>query len=275
MTAQASQAVAMYPRFPSVEFISKAEFDEYFERARSDIDARYLYDLSFASNDPVVVTKGSCALCLRVAEFRSFTASGDTLTDGRRVPNWREGAVCDCRWQLPARFRAALHFLQSVTGVSRETRLLLFGGDRTLERPLREFVAHVSIVRRLVRSGERHVLTAPDASMDVAIALDALNYVPLVDDALAEIRRALAPGGQFVFSVPFNVMSQAISSRLDEIDPATGRMPLESVHQVHDFGWDLIERVRRAGFARCAAHLYRSEELGYLGVFNMIFAATA
>jgi hypothetical protein len=42
---------------------------------------------------------------------------------------------------------------------------------------------------------------------------------------------------------------------------------------VHQIGWDILDRLKQAGFSDAAAHTYWSHELGYLGPMNMIFSA--
>jgi ubiquinone/menaquinone biosynthesis C-methylase UbiE len=66
-------------------------------------------------------------------------------------------------------------------------------------RALREPGAptNVSVVQ-----GSAERLPFPDAFFDLVTAIEVLEHVAALDDALAEIRRVLAPGGAFVVTVP-------------------------------------------------------------------------
>ncbi len=103
---------------------------------------------------------------------------------------------------------------------------------------------------------------------------DHLHHVPALDAALGEAARVLCPGGALLFTVPFHADADATASDLARLPRRSGVLPAFSAEPVHRIGWDILERVRGAGFVDCAAHCYWSEELGYLGPFNMIFLAT-
>jgi hypothetical protein len=89
------------------------------------------------------------------------------------------------------------------------------------------------------------------------------------------LRRVLLPGGRLVFTVPFHDRSAKTVSRLDRLPRVSGRLPAESGGPTHQIGWDILDKLRAAGFADARAHTYWSEELGYLGTGNVIFSATA
>jgi SAM-dependent methyltransferase len=122
-------------------------------------------------------------------------------------------------------------------------------------------------------SGAAFGLDAPDNSAHIVVSLDYVHRVPPLKSALAEIHRALVPGGHFVFTVPFRVNSEATSSFISHLPLVGGLLPAEFGAEVHEIGWDILESLRKAGFASATAHLYWSEELGYLGPFNFIFSA--
>lgn len=52
-----------------------------------------------------------------------------------------------------------------------------------------------------IHAGAEDLAGVPDAAMDLAVCALGLMYVPEPDKALAELRRALKPGGRAVFAV--------------------------------------------------------------------------
>ena len=87
-------------------------------------------------------------------------------------------------------------------------------------------------------------IALPDASLDVVLSAHVLEHVPDTDAALAELHRILAPDGRLYLQVPLT------QSR-------TAPPPVPEFHgddtPVHwRFGWDLLDRLDRAGFSTTA-----------------------
>jgi len=263
-------------RFPSVSFVSLAEFEEYQRDARSRLDARHAYELSLASSEEAVVRDGTCAPCLRRACFTARTVGGEALDDGRLVPQWREQLVCDCDDRLSNRNRALLHFLAAEAGLRAWSRVLLFGPPGTADRRIAAAAASVASIPRLgFARGGGYRLDAADAAFHLAVSADALHRVPPLAALLGELRRVLVPGGSFVFTVPFHWRAARSVARLEGLPRVSGRLPTEAGGDVHVLGWDILDLLRGAGFGNVRAHAYWSDELGYLGAGNMIFSAVA
>jgi hypothetical protein len=84
----------------------------------------------------------------------------------------------------------------------------------------------------------------------------------------------LVPGGSFVFSVPFTCTAAVTQSDYGALSRGPQGMPAVMGFPIHVIGWDIIDRVRQAGFVDCYALCYWSEEFGYLGPNNFIFCAS-
>ena len=261
-------------RFPATSFVSQAEFVAYRREAQDRLDARHLHEAAEITRDDVLVRGGTCALCLRRAIFASPTAGWERLPDGRRVPDWSEALVCDCADGLSNRARAVVHFAESIAVLRPWTRLLLFGPPHASHRRLVAMAGATTTLGAFQPDAEGRALRLPEAdgAFHLAVVVETLHRVPPLDAALAELCRVLAPGGSLAFTAPFRHNAARTVSRAD-LRRADGR-PLALVREAaHELGWDLLDRLRAAGFAHAAAHCYWSGELGYLGAFNMIFHA--
>lgn len=102
-------------------------------------------------------------------------------------------------------------------------------------------------------------LSYADASFDLATTSDTMEHVPDVDAALREVRRILKPAGAYVFTIPV-VWDRATrrravlrdDGRLEHLlPPSYHGAPGEGRGDMlvfHEFGADVVERCRAAGF---------------------------
>jgi hypothetical protein len=230
---------ARAPMFPAVRFVSEVEFRDYLADNQGLLDARDTYERSLATAEPVL-RPGTCAPCLRAAQFTCPAA------EGTRLPVWRDSLHCDCQDRLSNQRRALLHFVQAA-GVLPWTRLLLIGPPSTLDL---RFSSMVQTAIRLPVTG-----SMPEGEgFHLAVSNNHLARIAAPHAALAAIHGQLLEGGRFIFTTPFD----------------HGAAPPEIPHP---FGWGLLSMLRDAGFRDAAAYLYWSEELGYLGPMNFIFRA--
>lgn len=110
-------------------------------------------------------------------------------------------------------------------------------------------------------------LSYADASFDIATTSDTMEHVPDVDAALREVRRILKPGGAYVFSIPVvwdrSTRQRAVlrDGRVEHLLPPSHHgAPGDGRHDMlvfHEFGADVVERCRAAGFA---LELLRSDD---------------
>lgn len=261
-------------RFPGAAFRSIDEFKRYRSDNRDLFDERYRREQSLAVDGATLSTSGFCAPCLQVTDFVSQTHGGSQTDDGRWVPYWRLAQTCGCRFALTSHERALLHMALPRLGPPSWTRGGIIGrGDRLLDY-LAERAFSFDLWPRLSRARAGEVdLPVPAQSQHMILAADEVAHIPPLDSALAAIARSLMPGGSFLFSTPFDVEAETsiAGPGFDGVDPAA--LPLFSADAPHRLGWDLIGRLLNAGFSDAAAYCYWSEELGYLGPYNMIFLA--
>jgi SAM-dependent methyltransferase len=272
-------------RFPAESFLSQAEFDNAGRDAQPRSDARFAHERMIVQGlaDPApaaLVRPGTCAPCLRTARFSTPI---DRTPNGAPDVNWREGQFCDCADRLGNRARAVLHFLEAEAGLAPWSRIASFGPPGLIDRKLaasRDQSGSFTRLGRLVRarpgesSSQGWRLDAPDAAFHIAVSWDHLTYVPPLDEALAQLRRVLLPGGQFVFTLPLRYRAAGTISRLSHVPRQGGWLPAEFRGEIHEIGWDILDRLRAAGFSRAMVHQYWSDELGYLGPFNLLLSAS-
>jgi len=269
---------ARSPRFPAIAFKSQEEFRSFLREHQSALDVHYAYELSLATHDDFLTCKGTCAPCLRPSIFVSSTQGGERISDGRRMPNWREQMRCDCEDRLIGRQRALIHFLQA-TVLTPWTHMLLFGPPSDADRRLKTLVEATTPVLRLRRSTAMEngspfpILDAPSANFHAVVSQDYLNFVPPLPAALAEIFRVLVPGGRFVFTIPFHFTASTSEFITKDVLSFAPETPMEFRGSEHKLGWDLLSLLTQTGFRDATAYLYWSEELGYLGSMNFLFKA--
>jgi SAM-dependent methyltransferase len=126
-------------------------------------------------------------------------------------------------------------------------------------------------------------LSFPDRSLDAIATLDVLEHVPDADRAFRQCARVLRPGGRLLMTVPF-YSGQDASEQVARIgtDGTVEHLQPPEFHGdplgggvlcFHHFGWDLLDRLRDAGFSGASAVRLRDPARGLPGA-NWIFCAT-
>jgi SAM-dependent methyltransferase len=240
---------------------------------------------------------GICPVELRAVRFRVDLESS---SDGRKeapLPNYRERMVCpSCG--LNARQRALALVARSFAGtVPAGSPVLLLEQESALFRFLADLP---DIGTRLVgsellgpsyqsgevvdgiRNEDACRLSFASASLAVHMSGDVLEHVNDPRRALAEAHRCLEPGGLLLFTVPFHHdrdRSRAratidMQGRLRHLAPPVFHgdpMRPEGALVITDFGWDLLEWIRDAGFRDAAALAYWDPSFGFLHPLDFLF----
>lgn len=235
------------------------------------------------------------AICQACDRGVALVADKQHGSDGK--VNFRERLICP-HCQLNTRQRFMAHLVRSTLGGRPGTRVYLheqitpFFSWAVANLPGEvmgsEYLGH-DLVGGTAIDGIRHedalALSFGDDSLDVIISQDVLEHVPSIDDAISEAARVLRPGGRFLFSVPFNAQADSTVQRATVIDgevvhlmePHFHGNPVSSEGSLvfYDHGWDLLERLRDAGFADTCLLGTWSALYGYLSNgLVILFSAT-
>ena len=238
---------------------------------------------------------GFCYVCGRRATF-DVDYLYSAVVDGQPMPNWREWLQCR-RCLFSNRLRATLHVLETVCRPQPSSAIYITEQVTTLYAVLaRRYTGVVgseflgdrlpagACDARGIRNESITALTFDDKSFDIVLSFEVLEHVPDYPAALAEVFRVLRPSGWFLFTAPFRLGSPntIVRASIDTdgkvthlLEPEYHGDPIanEGILCFQHFGWDLLDRMRGLGFVDVAALLYWSEELGYLGREQVIFAA--
>jgi SAM-dependent methyltransferase len=228
--------------------------------------------------------------------FHSDYAYALIDSTGKPKPNWRERVVCpSC--ELNNRMRAAIQFFQESCQPDQKSKIYLteqttplfawfklhYSGSVGSEY-LGDSIAFGGTDQRGIRNESLTRLTFPDASFDFLMSFDVFEHIPDYQAAFRECYRVLKPGGAMIFTVPFvhDAAAHTVRARLLPNGEVQHVLPAEyhgdPLAQAgclcyYHFGWDMLEDLRQIGFDAAAAHFYWSEELGYLGIDQLLFMA--
>lgn len=233
---------------------------------------------------------GHCFICKKHVAFQVAVPA-----DGSPV-NWRETLTCPL-CGLINRWRSCIHVFETICQPTVNDRVYL---TETLspvylnlaERypllvsseyfPDNEFGEMVPTHVMPVRNEDVTKLTFSDASLEVILCFDVLEHVPDYRSALREFYRVLGNGGQLVLSVPFSHnQKNLVRATVDDagntqhlVEPCYHGDPLseQGVLSYYDFGMDMLNDMREAGFQESFLLCYYSKYWGYLNE-NIVFVA--
>ncbi len=241
------------------------------------------------------VLSGFCRACRRGADFLVDRNFGARRVDGVWIPNWRERLTCPgcglnnrqrvVAWKLRAAAAARgggarVYLTEQVTALYRWATASLgdaeLVGSEYLPDPM-----HRTRLGRDLRHEDLEALSFPSRSFDVIACNDVLEHVDQPDRAIGELARVMRPGGTLLLTVPFFPDRDESVTRA-RIEDGRVRHHLEPVYHGNpvsrkgslvftDFGWDLLDRFRRAGFARFGVTALWSYVYGHLGGPVLVF----
>jgi hypothetical protein len=244
---------------------------------------------------------GICAVDERAVDFLVDRQWGGRQgADGIWVPGWRERLECPlCHLNNRQRAMAAvvlaeiegrrggsrppvLYAMEQVTALFAALSTRRSGWDLVGSEYLGP--AHVSgAVVDGLHHEDAEALSFGDETVDVVVSNDVFEHVNAPRRAFAEAARVLAPSGVMLFSIPFDTNRRENRTRARVENGEIAHFEPPEYHEnpmsadgslvFTDFGWELFEWVRAAGFRACRADFYWDLELGHLGVGDALFRA--
>lgn len=234
-----------------------------------------------------------CLCCNETTPMLVDLEASREEADGSRTPNWRERLVCT-HCGMNNRQRLVAKLVQQSAAAHGSPRIYLMEQVTPIFQWVRRLPAtdvqgseYLGFQHRGgdVVGGVRHEdvmhLSYADASFDLIVSNDVLEHIPDPAAAFRECARVLAPGGSVIGTFPFRADQQGTVVRaklsggvVEHLLPAQYHgNPVSSDGSLvfHDFGWDLLDAARQAGFSDAACEVYVNDAFGHLGAGQLVF----
>jgi SAM-dependent methyltransferase len=237
---------------------------------------------------------GACVVCGGISTFRTEFVSNHRDALGAPIPNWREGQICACG--LNCRMRSCYHLLTQAFGLNAKAALYCTEQTTRLFRRIRqifpgavgsEYLGQGIPLGAMNRNGVRNEditrLTFADASLDCIFSLDVMEHVPDYKAGFREMGRCLKPGGKLLLTAPFHPTLDKTVVRASVRSDGTLEHHLPPVYHgdpinpkgvlcFNDFGWDMMDDLRAAGFPDATVFVVTTPHFGYVGLLHAILA---
>lgn len=132
-----------------------------------------------------------------------------------------------------------------------------------------------------IRHEDIEKLSFPDASLDLVISNDVFEHIPSPKKGFIECARVLKPEGLMLLTIPFHInndesiiRSSFVNGRVEHIFPPIYHgNPLSDDGSLvfTDFGWDILDDMKLAGFSDVGVEVYASAKFGHQGGGQIIF----
>lgn len=295
------QAQELYPSIWRKDFNNKREFDQYSEQLAGFFQvADYLDEKVLNTRHPIDI-KAFCSFCRKPTSMTITWHYCGTNSHGSVNPAWTEMGSCH-QCGLNSRMRAVIDFLHNKTTIQKDAKVYLAERITPTYKALKDFYKDLTTSEYISRDfspGSTHWikhaktkvrhedltrLSFEKDSFDLVITQDVFEHIPDYETSFTEICRVLKQSGALVFTVPFFSDNEqtCIRARIDENGAIDHLLPAE-IHGnptnnqgalcFQNFGWDLLESIRKAGFSQAHASLYWGPWKGHLGYPFFVFSA--
>ncbi len=232
--------------------------------------------------------------------------SSQFLVDGKYPQtdsvNFRERLVCK-KTKLNNRIRGAIHVFEQLFNPPKAAKLYLTEQHTALYKWFKKrytaavgseylidshwfnrFKFRVRLFPEPLNHQDLTALSYTDEYFDYVLSFDCFEHIPEYQAAFVETHRVLKPGGQLMFSVPFDFNSPSTLVRASinqqgevkhHVTPEYHGNPISRKGSLsfYTFGWDLLESLKTAGFKQAYGVIYWSEQYAYLGGLQLMICA--
>ena len=232
--------------------------------------------------DHVTGVPGVCDFCGKEVPFHL-----DTVYGSLKAPNFRERMICPLCEQN-SRTRKMLSKVKQLRDGGKR-RIYMMEALTDAFRMVQSFCPEVTgseYISPELESGARQDgilhedaqnLSFPDASFDLIVSCDVFEHVDDARRCFREAARVLAPGGVLYLTVPF-FTDRDRSVRRAGFENGELKHYLPPAHPdtegalvFWDYGWDLLDWMKEAGFSDAYLQPYYSRKHGHMGAPQYYF----
>lgn len=258
----------------------------------SDIESRLLEQ----SDADVFTVNGFCRPCSNKAKFLVDLQFGGAKDGNKRRPNWRERIVCpSCSMNNRQRLIASLvkdslndslgkkiYFMEQVTPIY-HWALEKFPQHSIIGSEYLGFNLKSGQEYQGIRHEDVEDLSFADEDLDLIVSNDVFEHIPNPELAFKECFRVLRSGCAMLATIPFYVdrenstaRAKLLNKQVENIlEPQFHGNPISEEGSLvfTDFGWEILDAMKAAGFRDASIQFYFSEKYGHLGSPQLIFKA--
>lgn len=289
------------PSIWMAEFANKSEFDA------KAVELGAQLEVMAAMDDRMLVSrhpfdfKAWCAPCKAVTDMRFTWHYCATNPLGSVHPAWTETCACN-QCGLNSRMRALVDFLFNKLNAPQTASVYIAEQTTVSFKALEKLFTKVIGSEYLgpeYKSGEivasfknhtnvRHEdlnrLSFDNSVFDLVLSQDVFEHIPNYKNAFSESARILKRGGSLVFTVPFfyDYAETRIRATVDAqgsiqhiLPPEFHGNPVSNDGSLcfQNFGWDILDALRNAGFQQPKANMYWGPWAGHIGVPFFVISA--
>jgi O-antigen biosynthesis protein len=249
-----------------------------------------------ATRSEAFSVEGFCIPCNKKVSFLVDMQSGGQRNANGWLPNWRERMECSCcRMNNRQRLIASLvkqllstkqsqrvYFMEQVTPIYHWVAAKFKDHDLIGSEYLGHKYPGGSTING-IRHEDIEKLSFSDLQLDLIVSNDVFEHVPHPIKAFAECARVLKPGGVMLATIPFcsKYDVSVVRARINNGDvehifpPQFHGNPVSADGSLvfTDFGWDILENMKRVGFSQAYVDVHASATFGHLGQGQIVFVA--
>ena len=267
----------------------KQQFDEYYA---GKCRKRLAFERSIAEENlgnDCWEMPGFCDVCGKATRFRMDWFNLYEHPVYGKTPCYRERMICSI-CEMNNRLRFVASYLINLVNNSKDINdIYLYEQISPFFRHISNFLSNKNVfgseyLGNNIKSGEiingiRHedalALSLASNSIDVIVSNDVYEHVPDIARTFSEASRVLRDNGRLILAIPFQTSeissrkrAEADGEKINYLEPARyhgNPLSEQGALVFYDFGWDIIQLCKDAGFAEAYMLAYYSLLYGHIG----------